>query len=99
MISFDIQSVVKGAKDQGLIDPVEVLKFLQKQIVTGRALQVTSCEETIKGETNYITVDRANILETTINELEYITNYRPTFQVDFMGEERVDQGEPRKEWI
>jgi len=33
--SFDIQSVIKGAKVQGLIDPVEVLKFLQKEIVTG----------------------------------------------------------------
>ena len=97
--SFDIQSVIKGAKDQGLMDPVEVLKFLQKQIVTGRALEVTSCEETIEGDTNYITVDRANILETTISELEYITNYRLTFQVDFMGEECVDQGGPRKEWI
>lgn len=50
MISFDIQSVIKGAKDQGLIDPVEVLKFLQKQIVTGRALEVKICEETIEGE-------------------------------------------------
>ena len=73
--SFDIQSVIKSAKDHGLTDPVEVLKFLQKEIVTGRALEVTSCEETIEGETNYITVDRANILETTISELEYITNY------------------------
>lgn len=49
--SFDIQSVIKGAKDQGLTDPVEVPKFLQKEIVTGRALEVTSCEETIEGET------------------------------------------------
>ena len=97
--SFDIQSVIKGAKDQGLMDPVEVLKFLQKQIVTGRALEVTSCEETIEGDTKYIIVDRANILETTISELEYITNYRLTFQVDFMGEECVDQGGPCKEWI
>lgn len=97
--SFDIQSVIKGAKGQGSIDPVQVLKFLQKEIVTGQALEVTSCEETIEGETNYITVDRANILETTISELEYITNYRLTFLVDFMGEECVDQGGPHKEWI
>ena len=40
--SFDIQSVIKGAKDQGLMDPVEVFKYLQNQIVTGRALEVTS---------------------------------------------------------
>ena len=97
--SFDSQSVIKDAKDQDLIDPVEVLKFLQKEIVTGRALEITSCEETTEGETNYITVDRANILETTISELDCITNYRLTFQVDFMREECVDQDGPRKEWI
>ncbi|KAJ7389599.1 Fibronectin type 3 and ankyrin repeat domains protein 1, partial [Desmophyllum pertusum] len=96
---FDIQSIIRGAKNQGLSDPVEVLKFLQKEIVTGRALEVTSCEEVIEGETNYITVDRENVLETTFSELEYITNYRQTFQVDFMGEECVDQGGPHKEWI
>ena len=77
-------------------DPVEVLKFLQKEIVTGRQLEVTNCDETIEGETNYITVDRDRILQTTFSELQYITNYRLTFQVDFMGEECVDQGGPRK---
>ena len=97
--SFDINSIISHAKAQGLSDPVEVLKFLQKEIVTGRQLEVTNCDETIEGETNYITVDRDGILETTFSELRYITNYRFTFQVDFMGEECVDQGGPRKEWI
>ena len=97
--SFDINSIISHVKAQGLSDPVEVLKFLQKEIVTGRQLEVTNCDETIEGETIYITVDRDRILQTTFSELQYITNYRLTFQVDFMGEECVDQGGPLKEWI
>ena len=44
-------------------------------------------------------MDRDRVLETTFSELEFIDNYRLTFKVDFMGEESVDQGGPRKEWI
>ena len=99
--SLNIKSIIRGAKEGELSDPVEVLKYLQKEIVTGRPLEVTdtSSEDTIEGETNYITVDRDNILKTTFAELQYISNYRLTFQVDFMGEECVDYDGPRKEWI
>ncbi|CAH3186941.1 unnamed protein product [Porites lobata] len=90
--SLNIKSIIRGAKEGELSDPV-------KEIVTGRPLEVTSSEDTIEGETNYITVDRDNILDTTFAELQYISNYRLTFQVDFMGEECVDYDGPRKEWI
>ena len=97
---FDIQSVIRKVKYQGLTSPAEVLKFLQSEIVTGRPLEVTTSEETVEGPTNYITVDRENILNTTFSELEYITDYRVTFQVGFMGEEEsFDLGGPRKQWI
>ena len=96
---FDIQSAIRKVKEQDLTSLVEVLKFLQSEIVTGRALAVTTSEEAVEGPTNYITVDRESILNTTFSELEYITDYRVTFQVDFMGEESVDLGGPRKEWI
>ena len=68
-------------------------------MLTGRALELTTSEETIEGPTKYISVDRENILNTTFGELEYITDYRLTFQVDFMGQESVDLGGQRKEWI
>ncbi|CAH3170763.1 unnamed protein product, partial [Porites lobata] len=97
--SLNIKSVIRGAKEGELSDPVEVLKYLQKEIVAGRPLEVTSSEDTIEGETNYITVDRDNIIETTYIQLQYISNYRLTFQVDFMGEECIDYGGPRREWI
>ena len=52
-----------------------------------------------EGETNYITVDRSNILKTTFTEFESIDDFCKTFEVDFMGEETTDLGGPRKEWI
>ena len=96
---FDINPVIDTAKSQNLHDPIELIRFLQEKIVTGRALELTSCEEACEGATNFITVDRDRVLETTFSELEFIDNYRLTFKVDFMGEESFDQGGPCKEWI
>ena len=72
---------------------------MQNNIVVGRPLELSSEEETLEGDTNHITIDRDRITETTFSELEFVTNYNLTFQVDFMGEESVDLGGPRKEWI
>ena len=96
---FDINAIINDAKAQGLPDSAEVLKFLQKMILTGRTFEVASSDEIIDGETNYITLDRERILETTFSELQFITIHRLTFQVDFTGEECVDNGGPRGEWI
>ena len=82
-----------------LADPVEILKFLQNNVVTGRPLEVSSIDSIPEGETNYITVNREDILRSTFDELTYIHNPRNTFQVDFMGEDCIDLGGPRKEWI
>ena len=96
---FDINEVIRDAKSQNLQDPVEVLRFLQERIVKGRQLELTSCEETCDGETTFITIDRDKVLETTFSELEFVDDYTLTFKVDFMGEESVDLGGPRREWI
>ena len=56
-------------------------------------------EDTIDGGTNFITVDRDNILVSTFSELQYVDNLRLTFNVDSIGEQCVDLGGPRKEWI
>lgn len=96
---IDIQSIINTAKRLNLIHPIEVIRFLQQEIVSGRMLDVASHEETIDGDANCITVDRDNIMETTFSEFQFIDDFTKTFQVDFMGEESVDLGGPRKEWI
>lgn len=82
-----------------LSDPVEILRCLQQQVIKGRALDVVDSDNTPEGETNYITVDRSNILTTTFAEFESIDDFNKTFEVDFIGEEARDLGGPRKEWI
>ena len=96
---FDINDIISNAKSQNLQEPVELLRFLQERIVKGRQLDMTSCEETCDGETNLITIDRDKVLETTFSELEFVDDYTLTFKVDVMGEESVDLGGPRREWI
>ena len=90
--------MIDTAKSQNLHDPIELIRFLQEKIVTGRAIELTSCEEACEGAKNFITVDSDRVLETTFSELEF-DNYRLTFKIDSMGEESVNQGGPRKEWM
>eukprot|EP00794_Sanderia_malayensis_P001586 gene1586-1752_t len=97
--SFAIQPIINKIKEAGIIDPIETLKILQKDILQGRPLDLAMMEDTIDGECSYITVDRENILTSTFSELQYVENLRYTFHVDFMGEQWVDLGGPRKEWI
>ena len=76
-----------------------MLRYLQKKIVSGRPLEVTNSSRILEGETNFITVDRHNILETTFEELKHVADPRVTFEVQFYGEQAVASGGPRKEWI
>lgn len=95
----DVNLLVKKIYDQSLHDPVEILRYLQKEMVKGRALEITNTSETFEGETNHICVDRHNLISSTFAELESIEDFNITFEVDFIGEIAQDHGGPRKEWI
>lgn len=56
-------------------------------------------EEEIEKDTNFICVDRHNIIHKKFQEFESIEDFNLTFEVDFMGERAKDLGGPRKEWI
>ena len=97
--SDESRQLINDIKEKNLQTPVEILKFLQKIFVKGRPLDIADINTSPEGETNYICVDRENILQSTFAELESITDYRVTFEVDFLGEMAKDYGGPRKEWI
>ena len=80
-------------------EPVEMLRYLQSKILRGRPLDITDDASVPTGDTNFIAVDRENILETTFDELKCVKDPRITFEVDFYGEMAQDSGGPRKEWI
>ena len=96
---YDFFSRVVNEFPEDIMEPTEMLRYLQKKIVSGRPLKVTNSSRILEGETNFITVDRHNILETTFEELKHVADPRVTFEVQFYGEQAVDSGGPRKEWI
>ena len=81
------------------MEPTQMLKYLQSKIVRGRSLDLSEDAVALSGETNFIAVDRENILESTFEELRSVNDPRITFQADFYGEQAQDGGGPRKEWI
>ncbi len=82
-----------------ITEPAETLRYLQKKIVKGRPLEINDTSVDLKGETNFITVDRDDILQTTFDELKNVADPSITFQVQFYGEQAADNEGPRKEWI
>lgn len=95
----DFFSTVVKEFPSTIVEPTEMLRYLQKKIVQGRALEITNLAVDLEGDVNFITVDRDNILKTTFDELKNIDDPRITFQVQFYEENAVDSGGPRKEWI
>ena len=98
-VPSDFFSTVVNEFPSSISEPTEMLRYLQKKIVTGRPLEVTDPTSSLEGETNFITVDRHNILKTTFEELSDVTDPRVTFEIQFYGEVAVDSGGPRKEWL
>ena len=96
---YDFFSQIVNELPEDIMEPTEMLRYLQKKIVSGRPLEVNNSSRILEGETNFITVDRHNILETTFEELKHGADPRITFEVQFYGEQAVDSGGPRKEWI
>ena len=93
------QKIISEFSASVIVEPTEMLRYLQRKIVYGRPLDMTNDETLLEGETNFIAVDRDNILQTTFDELKAIQDPRITFQVDFYGEMAQDSGGPRREWI
>ena len=82
-----------------IVEPTEMLRYWQCNIFYDRPLDMTNDESVLEGETNFIAVDRDNILETTFDELKGIQDPRITFQVEFYGEMAQESGGPGREWI
>ncbi|XP_063400103.1 uncharacterized protein LOC134684725 [Mytilus trossulus] len=85
--------------ENSINDPVDILRYLQKNIVTGRELEISSIETPTDGDTNFISVNRQELIETAFDEVGALTDLRPTLEVQFYGENAVDSGGPRKEFF
>ena len=64
-----------------------MLQYLQDSVIVERALGIVKfVSERLKGDFNFILVDRSNLLETAFDEIRLIENPRLTLQVQFYGE-------------
>ena len=80
-------------------NPAEILKHLQSKVLTGRQLDIKDPTIEVTGETNFILVDRENLLESSFDELSNLANLRLPLEVNFIGEAAQDYGGPCKEFF
>lgn len=85
-VNETVSSVIDYCVSHNISNPVEILRKLQLEIVTGRALEIENVSEFEEGETNFILVDRSNILNTAFDEIGAITDLRKTLEVQFYNE-------------
>ncbi|XP_061170625.1 uncharacterized protein LOC133180021 [Saccostrea echinata] len=96
----DVSSrIIEFCKVQNIADPVEILHKVQKEMVTGRPLEVNDVTHNSEGDTNFILIDRTHLLETGFDEVKAISDVRKTLEVQFYDETAVDYGGPRKEFF
>jgi hypothetical protein len=86
-----VNECVSYCKAQNVSDPVSILKIFQKMIVTGRPLDVDEDTRTtgLNGETNFIIVDRDNIVRTALEEVASLCDMRKCLEVQFYSEVRT----------
>ncbi|CAH3044710.1 unnamed protein product, partial [Porites lobata] len=94
-----VAECISICKKDNVCNPVEILRCAQKLIVQGRPSDVNSPDQPLDGETNFVSIDRFNILESAMEEFKDLQNPRLTLEVSFYGEQAHDAGGPRKEFF
>lgn len=65
-----VAECISICKKDNVCNPVEILRCAQKLIVQGRPLDVNSPDQPLDGETNFVSIDRFNILESAMEEFK-----------------------------
>ena len=70
-----------------LVNPVEILRHMQKILVQGRPLEVLDHVTCVDGSTSFIVMDRFNLLKTTgLEEISVLENKFVCLRVQFYDE-------------
>lgn len=88
-IDNTVEKVIAYCATHNIANPVEILRCIQKEVVTGQPLEVTDITQCTKGKTNCIFVDRINLLPTAFDELKSFKDYHVTPGVQFYSEIRI----------
>ena len=86
-IEMKVKEVAEHCKQTGASNnPAEILRHLQTLLVCERALEVTSHDSCPEGLTNFVMIDRQNLLKTAFEEIQSLENKLITLEVQFYNE-------------
>ena len=83
IIYEDIVDIIEHCKTEDLKNPVEILKYIQTSLVQVRPLEIDVTRECISGATNFIMVDRSDLMNTGLEEIQHTSNKFVTLEVQF----------------
>ena len=93
VLNYSVSDIVKRTAEfstqNNISNPVEILRLFQKDIVTGRKLDIENEADPLFGNTNFIMIDRTNCLQTALEEIGSIEDPRLCLEVQFFGEVRL----------
>ena len=62
---------------------------MQKRLLQGRPLEIEDVTQCISGATNFIMVDRSDLINTGLEKIQHISNKFVTLEVQFYNEVMV----------
>ena len=86
IIGKEIVDIIEHCKTKDLNNPVENLKYIQTRLAQGRPLEIEDVRQCISGATNFIMVDRSDLINTGLEEIQHISNKFVTLEVQFYNE-------------
>ena len=82
----ETNNIIQYCKEPDFNNHVEIPKYLQENSVQGRPLELADALQCIDGETDFIMVDRSNLLSTATEEIQHLQNKFSTLEVQFYNE-------------
>ena len=80
------KEAIEHCQKNGIENPLEILRYVQGVMVCGRALEVEDVGQCSEGDTNFIMVNRYDLIETAFPETDNLDDLRKTLEVQFYGE-------------
>ena len=86
IIDKEIVDITEHCKTKDLNNPVEILTYMQTRLIQGRHLEIEDFAKCISGAANFIMVDRSDLTNTELEEIQHISNKFVTLELQFYNE-------------
>ena len=97
-IDKEIVDIIEHCKTKDLNNPVEILKYMQTRLVQGKPLEIEDVTQCISGATNFIMVDRSDLINTGLEEIQHISNKFVASEVQLYNEVMIMVFNPEKKF-